>query len=42
MKNIKIGNKFETSAVSLGCMRMSGLDEKTSTLLQKLQLKMML
>ena len=28
MKKIKIGNKFETSAVSLGCMRMGGLDEK--------------
>lgn len=28
MKNIKIGNKIEASAVSLGCMRMNGLDEK--------------
>lgn len=28
MKKIKIGNKIEASAVSLGCMRMSGLDEK--------------
>ena len=28
MKNIKIGNKFETSAVSLGCMRMGNLNEK--------------
>ena len=26
MKNIIIGNKFEASAVSLGCMRMGGLD----------------
>ena len=26
MKNIKVGNKFEASAVSLGCMRMGGLD----------------
>ena len=29
MKNIKIGNKFDASAVSLGCMRMGGLDEKS-------------
>ena len=29
MKNIKIGNKFETSAVSLGCMRMGNLNEKS-------------
>lgn len=28
MKNIKIGNSFEASAVSLGCMRMGTLDEK--------------
>ena len=28
MKNIKIGNKFETSVVSLGCMRMGNLNEK--------------
>ena len=28
MKNIKIGNAIEASAVSLGCMRMGGLDEK--------------
>ena len=28
MKSIKIGGKFESSAISLGCMRMSGLDEK--------------
>ena len=28
MKNIKIVNEFEASAVSLGCMRMGGLDEK--------------
>ena len=27
MKKIKIGGMFETSAISLGCMRMSGLDE---------------
>lgn len=27
MKNIKIGGIFEASAVSLGCMRMGGLDE---------------
>lgn len=27
MKNIKIANKFEASAISLGCMRMGGLDE---------------
>lgn len=27
MKNIKIANEFETSAISLGCMRMGGLDE---------------
>lgn len=26
MRNIKIGNKFEASNVSLGCMRMGGLD----------------
>lgn len=26
MKNIKIGGKFEASAISLGCMRMGGLD----------------
>lgn len=29
MKNIKIGGKFMASAVSLGCMRMGGLDEKS-------------
>ncbi len=29
MKNIKIGNVFDASAVSLGCMRMGGLDEKS-------------
>ena len=28
MKNIKIGNKFEASAISLGCMRMSDLGAK--------------
>ena len=28
MKNIKIGGIFEASAISLGCMRMGGLDEK--------------
>ena len=28
MKNIKIGNTFDASAISLGCMRMGGLDEK--------------
>ncbi len=28
MKTIKIGGNMEASAVSLGCMRMSGLDEK--------------
>ncbi|MBQ2966809.1 MAG: aldo/keto reductase [Clostridia bacterium] len=28
MKTIKIGNAFQASAVSLGCMRMGGLDEK--------------
>ena len=28
MKNIKIGGKFSASAISLGCMRMSGLDKK--------------
>lgn len=28
MKNIKIGGKFSTAAISLGCMRMGGLDEK--------------
>ena len=28
MKNIKIGNQIDASAVSLGCMRMSNLDEK--------------
>lgn len=27
MKKIKIGGKFEASAISLGCMRMGGLDE---------------
>ena len=27
MKNIKIGGKFDASAISLGCMRMSALDE---------------
>lgn len=27
MKNIKIGEKLEASAVSLGCMRMGGLDD---------------
>ena len=29
MKNIKIANEFEASAVTLGCMRMGGLDEKS-------------
>ena len=29
MKNTKIGNKFDASAISLGCMRMGGLDEKS-------------
>ena len=29
MKNIKIGNTFDASAISLGCMRMGGLDEKS-------------
>lgn len=28
MKKIRIGNNFDASAVSLGCMRMSGLDKK--------------
>lgn len=28
MKNIKIGGKFDASSISLGCMRMGGLDEK--------------
>ena len=28
MKKIKAGNKFEASAIALGCMRMGGLDEK--------------
>lgn len=28
MKNITIGNSFTSSAISLGCMRMGGLDEK--------------
>ena len=28
MKNIEIGGKFSASAVSLGCMRMKGLEEK--------------
>ena len=28
MKTIKIGGKIQTSAVSLGCMRMARLDEK--------------
>ena len=28
MKNIRIGNKLDASAVSLGCMRMGGLEEK--------------
>ena len=28
MKNINVGGKFEASAISLGCMRMGGLDEK--------------
>ena len=28
MKNIKIGDKFEASAISLGCMRMSDLGNK--------------
>ena len=28
MKKIKIANKFEASAVSLGCMRMASLDDK--------------
>lgn len=27
MKKIKVSNTFEASAISLGCMRMSGLDE---------------
>ena len=27
MKKINIGEKFDTSAISLGCMRMSGLDD---------------
>ena len=27
MKNIKIGDMFQASAISLGCMRMGGLDE---------------
>ena len=27
MKSIKIGGKFLTSAISLGCMRMSGLSK---------------
>ena len=27
MKKINIGGKFDTSAISLGCMRMSGLDD---------------
>ncbi len=29
MKKIKIGNQFDASAISLGCMRMGGLDEKS-------------
>jgi len=29
MKTIKTGNKFTSSAVALGCMRMGGLDEKS-------------
>ena len=29
MKHINIGNQFEASAVSLGCMRMSDLEEKS-------------
>ena len=28
MKNIEIGGKFTASSISLGCMRMGGLDEK--------------
>lgn len=28
MKNIKVGGKFDASAISLGCMRMGGLDSK--------------
>ena len=28
MKTIKISNKFTSSAVALGCMRMGNLDEK--------------
>ena len=28
MKNIEIGGRFTASGVSLGCMRMGGLDEK--------------
>ena len=28
MKNIEISKKFTASAVSLGCMRMGGLEEK--------------
>lgn len=28
MKNIKVGGKFDSSAISLGCMRMGGLDSK--------------
>ena len=33
MKTIKIGGSMEASAVSLGCMRMSGLDEKRGLLI---------
>ena len=29
MKSIKIGGKYETSAIALGCMRMANLDEKS-------------
>ena len=29
MKNIKIGGKYEASAIALGCMRMANLDEKS-------------
>lgn len=34
MKNIKIGNKFDASAISLGCMRMGSLcDEQVDTVM---------
>ena len=29
MKGIKIGGKFASSAIALGCMRMENLDEKS-------------